>query len=358
MGFMVASAVLEILTHIALFLYRMINVSPKDAAVWMFYTPLLPVIVHLYIATRTLLHPPQKAPLEVFILIVFLWSGRIMDLSYAMYGGLISGVKEDRMVMLTKVVDLVALNVMLTSVLVMPLGIPPQVLVMPQEGDDEEGSPPPAPEDYTTLWGWISFSWVSPLIDQGTIQDLTEHDIPDLSPSLQSKPVYRRFADFNQSTLLRRIIAANSLDFFLDCSLTLVSSAVPYALLYFLKNILYHVEHLDTIPHAKLTICIYAILAFLTTLARAELDLQHLWFGRRFCTRARSELMALIYEKALKRKYFSVIVKKGATSGDSNDGTDEADCKMREKLEEEDTKNRQNAAANIGKIVELMSSGE
>jgi hypothetical protein len=46
------------------------------------------------------------------------------------------------------------------------------------------------------------------------------------------------------------------------------------------------------------------------THAQAQADVQHLWFGRRASTRIRSELMAAIYDKALKRKDFSGIVDK------------------------------------------------
>ena len=40
------------------------------------------------------------------------------------------------------------------------------------------------------------------------------------------------------------------------------------------------------------------------------MDVQHLWFGRRAATRIRSELMASIYDKALKRKDFSGVTNK------------------------------------------------
>jgi hypothetical protein len=43
-------------------------------------------------------------------------------------------------------------------------------------------------------------------------------------------------------------------------------------------------------------------------LHQAQADVQHLWFGRRAATRIRSELMASIYEKALKRKDYSGII--------------------------------------------------
>lgn len=43
---------------------------------------------------------------------------------------------------------------------------------------------------------------------------------------------------------------------------------------------------------------------------QGQADVQHLWLGRRAATRIRSELMASIYDKALKRKDFSGIIDK------------------------------------------------
>lgn len=56
--------------------------------------------------------------------------------------------------------------------------------------------------------------------------------------------------------------------------------------------------------------CVYLIYSLLTYALKAQADLQHLWFGRRAATRIRSELMAAIYDKALKRKDYSGIIDK------------------------------------------------
>ena len=50
-------------------------------------------------------------------------------------------------------------------------------------------------------------------------------------------------------------------------------------------------------------------------LLQAQSDLQHLWCGRRASIRIRQELMASIYDKALKRKDFSGIVHKDQKEG-------------------------------------------
>lgn len=67
----------------------------------------------------------------------------------------------------------------------------------------------------------------------------------------------------------------------------------------------------------------------LSAIQQILLDLQHLYFQRRAVTRIRSELMAAIYEKALKRKDYSGVP-------DSSDG-------------------QEGKAADVGKIVNLMS---
>ncbi len=51
----------------------------------------------------------------------------------------------------------------------------------------------------------------------------------------------------------------------------------------------------------------------LTWLHQAQADVQHLWYGRRAATHIRSELMAAIYDKALKRRDYSGIIDKNKT---------------------------------------------
>ena len=103
-------------------------------------------------------------------------------------------------------------------------------------------------------------------------------------------------------------------------------------------------DDLDAPPPSHTKAYIYAILMFLFTLCKAEADVQHLWFGRRAASRIRSELMAAIYDKALKRKDFSGIVDKDA-----------AEKKARPPGAKEDAKaDEPKAGADIGKIVNLM----
>ena len=90
---------------------------------------------------------------------------------------------------------------------------------------------------------------------------------------------------------------------------------------------------------------------FLASVFKAQADVNHLWYGRRACTRIRSELMAAIYEKALKRKDFSGIVDDKA-----KEKKDDKDSKGKGKSKEDkDPKIDAKSGADVGKIVQLMS---
>ena len=71
------------------------------------------------------------------------------------------------------------------------------------------------------------------------------------------------------------------------------------------------------------------------------MDLLHLWHARRASTRVRSELMACIYDKALKRKDFSGVVS--------------SKSKKEPAAAEPTTPPKQEDAADVGKIVQLCS---
>jgi len=83
-------------------------------------------------------------------------------------------------------------------------------------------------------------------------------------------------------------------------------------------------------------------------LHQAEADVQHLWFGRRAATRMRVELMAAIYDKALKRQDYSGII-------DQDKAKEAADKKAGIKAVENPTADDPKAGADVGKIVNLMA---
>jgi hypothetical protein len=146
-----------------------------------------------------------------------------------------------------------------------------------------------------------------------------------------------------------RLWAANSRDILADFLLTYVSVILTYAAPFFLRSvhplllvivdgnalsfkpskILSSLEKPNTTREDRSNAYVFAVLTFICTLLKVrpisiiyclsihlpfrgqgQSDVQHLWRGRRAATRIRSELMAAIYDKALKRKDYSGIIDK------------------------------------------------
>jgi hypothetical protein len=109
---------------------------------------------------------------------------------------------------------------------------------------------------------------------------------------------------------------------------------------------------LSYVPCAKFVNHFPSVILLITCILQAQADVQHLWFGRRAATRMRSQLMAAIYDKSLKRKDFSGIVNKDNSKEDStSNGKKDSKSSAEAKAKADDPK----AGADIGKIVNLMA---
>lgn len=246
-----------------------------------------------------------------------------------------------------RVINLSVITISLVIVLNMPFAVP-----SPTVNEDDVGKSV-SPEDYCSLWDWISFHWVVPLIRKGTYNTLNEDDVWKLSPTLCARPLTLLFKELGHASIIWKLWTANSSDMLWDFLLTLVSVTLTYAGPFFLQRILSSIDSLDPDDHAKAYI--YAFAAFLATLlkvfhrnyticdflliipSQAETDCLHLWFGRRAQVRIRTLLMASIYDKALKRKDFSGTVQKDGTGKDA------------------EMTNDPKSSADVGKVVNMMS---
>ncbi|KAI0696160.1 multidrug resistance-associated ABC transporter [Cytidiella melzeri] len=335
------TALLETLVWIVLGSYLAV-VEAVD--LWHSVLPFLIASSWLYASCRPILSPTATPPYDLLVL----YTTRII-FDTLVFGGIlydkhIYGIPlPTPLFMAALALNLTASVVSLVTMLSMPVAIPSACV------DPADIGKSVSPEDYTSLWGWVSFHWVKPLITRGTNTTLQEADVWNLSPTMQSRAVYIKFCTIKRATLLRRLWAANSLDLILDFTLTYVSIVFNYLGPFFLKRIL---DSLDTPDNdteqdrnERLSLAyIYALLAFLSTLAKAEADVQHLWFGRRASTRIKASLMTSIYDKALKRKDFSGIV-------DKNGAAKKGPEQKGKHPKADDPK----AGADVGKIVNLMA---
>ncbi|TBU25699.1 multidrug resistance-associated ABC transporter [Dichomitus squalens] len=328
-------SLIETLLWLGIGCYALI-LNPDDT--WNGVRDFLVAATWLYATLRPILRPAATAPFDL----LSLFSLHLVLNSVVFFGHLYDRYVYDvplpspiRTAVYT--INLLAVAGLLVLVFSMPLAIPSKRIKKEDIGKKI------SPEDYTTVWGWASFRWVVPLLEKGTYTTLNESDVWALSPSMQAKPLHIKFSR-TTGKLFSRLWRANTLDLVLDFVLTYVSIVFNYASPFFLKRIL---DALSGPPDAekRALAYLYAFLAFVSALCKAQADVQHLWYGRRACTRIRTELMTAIYDKALKRKDFSGIVDKDKVAEQKKGGKGKDEAKSDEPK----------AGADIGKIVNLMA---
>nr|GAT50560.1 ABC bile acid [Mycena chlorophos] len=329
-----------------------------ESAAWYGFIQLLLSGSWLFSALRAATHGSATPPYDLFVLYcVYAVAG------FVQLGGYIFENSVDRvplpgtLVMTGLVLNEVAAAAVLSAVLQMPLHVPSTNTDASQIGITL------TTEDYTPLWRWISFSWIYPLIRKGTTEVLSDSDVWQLSPNLQSRPVFIKFSSLKLPTLLQRLWVANSFDIIIDFVLTLVAVFFNYAGPFFLKRILDSIDKEVPTRRDKGTAYIYAFLMLICVVLKAQVDLQHLWLGRRASTRVRVELIAAVYDKALKRKDYAGLVDKdkaraAAEAKQQAEGGGKAQKKTKAQKAADEKADDPKSGADTGKIVNLMAGDQ
>ena len=161
-----------------------------------------------------------------------------------------------------------------------------------------------------------------------------------LSPTMRSKAVFTKFAalDLVGSSkvppILRRLWIANRRDILVDVSLTYVSVGLEFLRPLCLKFILDELSAPDMDGdngrRHRANALVYACLELVVALVKAQIDGQHLWCARRASNRVRTELLASIYDKALKQRDLAgVPAKEDQDAPPKGKGDCRADCTVR-----------------------------
>ncbi|KAF7342473.1 ABC bile acid [Mycena venus] len=317
----------------------------------------------MYTAVRAATHVTATPPYDLFVLYTVYFVTFIIQLVAHLFEFYVDGTAlPSTPVLIAQLVNGASTLGLLLAVLSMPLNVPSGRTDVSQIGVTV------SPEDYTPLWQWISFSWIYPLIKKGTTNTLADKDVFELSPNLQSRPVFIKFSSLQLPTLLQKLWVANSLDIIVDFVLTIVSVIFNYAGPFFLKRILDAIDKEHPTRRDKGTAYIYAGLMLLCAVLKAQTDLQHLWYGRRAATRMRVELIAAVYDKALKRRDFSGLVDKEKAAEATERAKDKTrgngQTKAQTKKQKKEAKERAEkaddpkAGADTGKIVNLMAGDQ
>ncbi|KAJ7105197.1 multidrug resistance-associated ABC transporter [Mycena epipterygia] len=318
----------------------------------------------LYSTARPILRPTATPPFDLFWIYVLLIAGGALQLGGDLFQHNAYGAPlPDTLVLVGLSANLAASVGLVVLIMGMPLALPSHLVKKEDIGWTV------SPEDYTSLWGWVSFRWVYPLVQRGRNTTLNEKDVWDMSPNIQSRPIFIKFSTLPEKTLLAKLWAANSFDIIVDFVLTFGSIAFNYCGPFFLKRILDTVDTNNETEKAKGKAYIYALLMFVCSICKSQCDVQHLFIGRRAATRMRSELMASIYDKALKRKDFSGVIdqdkvkaaadKKAAAAAEALPPLSKAETKAKAKVDKQNAEEADDpkaGAADTGKIVNLMAS--
>ncbi|KAK7682642.1 hypothetical protein QCA50_014442 [Cerrena zonata] len=187
------------------------------------------------------------------------------------------------------------------------------------------------PEDNVNLWTWSTFNFVEPVLNVANERTLNESDVWWLSPFFMHKNLFNKYLEYcnrhPSHSLLRFLLASNSLDLLLDVALELWGAVVGFIPPYSLQQILSALA--DNTPNARIKAYTWTFIMFLANLSFAQVDVNQRWFTRRCYERTRGQLFCALHYKALKRRDIS-----GKTTK-SEDNKDED-------------------SADLGKIVNLM----
>jgi hypothetical protein len=238
-----------------------------------------------------------------------------------------------------------------------------------------------SPEDYTTLWNWITFAWLTPVTQQPNLAK--EKDIWSLSPVMSTEAVYAKFKETGREVYIDIDIKgkgkgeakiqitpsqfvwhwwrANSLDIlggFLFCTVaSILEFAGPLCLKLILDSLsaimmpaLNHSLTQLEIRQLRAQAVVYSLLYFVASTTRSFLLLHHLWFGRRAGMRTRNEVMIWIYEKALRRREVSAPPTMTKEQAKTKEGEHSATATATNEGEQKQK------AADLGKVVNLMST--
>ncbi|CAE7221585.1 unnamed protein product [Rhizoctonia solani] len=326
--------------------YSLFLISSSKGNIWSSLLVLATAASWVYATIRPFVRRRVATPtydLLVFYLVRLV--GTIITAGSLLFGRYVYGDQVPRAHVTGLAADSVAISLGLGVLLSFPMGVP-SVHV-----DGTEIGSSISPEDFTTVWGWFTFTWVGPLLKRGSVKTLNESDVWRLSSTLRSKPLFTAFSSIKSSklppsswgttwTLTKHLLRANSRDLALEAILTFFSVFFDYLGPFFLKRILDTVGRHE--PEMQAKAYVLAGLAFVSRILKAQADAQHMWFGRRASTRTRSEIMAAVYDKALKRK-------------DAADMSGKKD-KDRSKSRKGKKDPMKQEKAGIGKIVQVMSA--
>ncbi|KAF2453467.1 ABC transporter, partial [Lineolata rhizophorae] len=156
-----------------------------------------------------------------------------------------------------------------------------------------------SPEDNLSLWQFMTVSWMTPLIALGKSRKLNDEDVWLLPYEFWHRRLHERFREI-RGTVIRRLLAANGIDLIITAILGIVESLANFSAPVLLQQLLRAIE--DDKASKRVAI-IYAAIILAVRLVACQSAVFSLWYCRRCYERSRGEMITMIYEKTLSRKF-------------------------------------------------------
>lgn len=155
-----------------------------------------------------------------------------------------------------------------------------------------------SPEDKLSLWGFMTISWLAPLLRKGYQKQLDDHDVWLLPYEFQHSRLHMFFRDLPGS-LVKRLVLANGLDLMIITVLAVVDCAANLSSPMLLQRLLASIKLGAAARSQSVGL---AVLMLLVRLVSAQAGVFSLWYCRRAYERSRGEMITTIYAKTLTRK--------------------------------------------------------
>lgn len=155
-----------------------------------------------------------------------------------------------------------------------------------------------SPEDKLSLWGFMTVSWLAPLLRKGYQKQLDDHDVWLLPYEFQHRRLHMFFRDL-QGSLVKRLALANGLDLIIITALAVVECAANLSSPMLLQRLLTSIKLGSAARSQSVGL---AILMLLVRFISAQSGVFSLWYCRRAYERSRGEMITTIYAKTLTRK--------------------------------------------------------
>lgn len=223
----------------------------------------------------------------------------------------------------------------------------------------------PSPENITSLWGFLSYSWIDPMIKKAYRNPLSKDDIWGLRGDDYALAVLKSFKGLAlASRFTFKLFYHFKWLFALQGFWALLDSVLIFVPTLLLQRVLEYIA--DPSSSTKSVAWCLVVLMPLAKMADSVVSGYSLYLGRRVCVRMRAIIIGEVYAKALRRKItvqddaVDVVKTESKDSTDVADVSDKNDNGPNSAADSTDTETqkdekKEGKTAELGAIINLMA---